>query len=95
MSQEYKTKESASFKLVINYTNGNIRPYYSRDWKNGRFRPDLGLASLEKLIARNAQWVRVAMIWDKRWGREWLIRQCGNYNNGWEVCAPVKFDELT
>ena len=91
MGQEYKTKESASFKLVIYYTNSAVRPYYSRDWKNGRFRPDLGFKALEDLVAKNAQWVRHALIWDKRFGRDWLIRECKNHNDGWIVNAPVQF----
>ncbi len=91
MGQEYKTKESASFKLVICYTNGAVRPYYSRDWKNGGHRPDLGLKSLEDLVAKYAEWVHHAMIWDKRFGRDWLIRECKNHNDGWIVNAPVQF----
>ena len=89
--QYYKAKLAASFKCVIWYTNGFMGVYYSRDLKYGRFRPDLGLQALEELVARRASKVRHAMIWDKREGRDWLIRECKNYNDGWIVNAPVQF----
>ncbi len=89
--QHYKAKEAASFKCVIWYNNGFTGVYYSRDLKYDKFRPDLALQALEELVAKRADKLRHAMIWDKRFGRDWLIRECKNHNDGWIVNAPVQF----
>ncbi len=76
---------------MIWYKNGYNGTYFSRDWKYGKFRPDLGLQALEELVAKRTGKLRHAMIWDKREGRDWLIRECNDKNAGWMVNAPVKF----
>jgi hypothetical protein len=57
----------------------------------GKFRPDLEWEALEKLVAKNAFKLRHAIIWDKRGGRDILVRKCKNYNDGWLVSEPVEF----
>lgn len=89
--QQYKATAAACFKCMIWYKNGYRGVYFSRDLKYGKFRPDLGLLALEELVARRAGKLHHAMIWDKREGRDLLIRECKNYNDGWLVKAPVKF----
>ena len=89
--QSYKSKQDSSFKCVIWYKNGFTGVYYSRDWKHGRFRPDLGLEALEKLVEERAAKSRHVMIWDKRDGRDLLIRERGASENGWKVRSEVQF----
>ncbi len=90
--QHYKSKETASFKCAIYYTDGSIGVYYSRDYKNDRFRPDLGLAALNALVAASGDRVKDAMIWDKRCGRDRLVRKCKSFRQGWIVNLPVDFE---
>jgi hypothetical protein len=89
--QHYKDKGAASFKCVIWYANGFTGVYYSRDLKYGRFRPDLGLKALEELVAKRADRLRHAMIWDKRNGGDRLIRECSRFQDGWRTYTQVNF----
>jgi len=52
-------------KLVVKFTDGNLRTFYSLDWRNKRMpysNKELGIERLEKLISKwgsKAQWAHI------------------------------------
>lgn len=91
MGSSFKRPETAAYKLRVYYQDGNAASLYSRDWKNGKHRPELGLKKLQQYVMKHSKWIKVALIYDKRGGKDVLV---GKYaGGGWEIGPPI-FENL-
>lgn len=88
MGQKFKTPETAAFKMRVYFHNGMEFSRFSRDWNSKRYRPEKGLALLERYILKRGHRIRCALIYDKRQGRDRLIRK---YRSGtWEIYHNIQ-----
>lgn len=71
--RKWKLKRDSLTKLLLYFKDGNVRTFYSLDWRHslsaGKDR-GLGLARLRKLCERYREKIRKAVFYDNQTGAE-------------------------
>lgn len=89
MGRKFKAPEKAAFKLWVSFTDGGKANLSSRDWKGKKYVPHDGLLGLERYVVRKSHLIATAIIYDKRGGRDRVVRK---YTGGtWTVYDPIEF----
>lgn len=79
----WKLKRDSETYLIVNFKDGNVRTFYSRDWKSQWSKKKdraLGIRELKRLVVKWATKSNIAFIKDRTSGQ-----MIGIYNEGKEI----------
>ena len=89
MGRKFKDPRKAAFKLWVCFSDGGRVCLSSRDWKGKKHVPDEGLIGLERYVMRKSHLIANAIIYDKRGGRDRVIRK---FSSGtWKIYDTIEF----
>ena len=93
MGTRFKTTRSAAYKLHVYFRGGETATFFSRDWKNSAYRPEMGLQGLLDYIESKAATIKYALIYDKRGGRDVVIGKYQGESAKW-ILKPNHINTL-